>query len=108
MPEKDIKSISDKTEQLTKNALIIGGVLAVTYLLVSQLSGTKKKRKKSKVKAVVPANVDEELEEESATPSVFSQIGSKVADTATMVLLDLAKDALAEYLKNRKQKNGDS
>jgi hypothetical protein len=106
--EKDIKSVSDKTEQLTKNALIIGGVLAVTYLLVSQLSGTKKKKKKIKIKTGTPTETNEELEEEPATPSVFSQIGSKVADTATVVLLDLAKDALAEYLKNRKQKDGDS
>ena len=106
--EKDIKSASDKTEQFTKNALIIGGVLAVTYLLVSQLSGSKKKKKKTKVKEGTPTEADQELEEKPATPSVFSQIGAKVADTATVILLDLAKDALAQYLTKREQKNGDS
>jgi hypothetical protein len=102
--EREVKDMSDKTEKVVKNALIIGGVLAVTYLLVTQLgSGKRKKSTKSKN---IGQEVDEE--EESETPNVFSQIGAKVADTATIVLLDLAKEALAEFLKNRKQKNGDS
>ena len=87
--EKDIKSASDKTEQFTKNALIIGGVLAVTYLLVSQLSGSKKKKKKTKVKEGTSTETDEELEEEPTTPSVFSQIGAKVADKIHWALLAL-------------------
>jgi branched-subunit amino acid permease len=102
--EREVRDMSDKTEKVVKNALIIGGVLAVTYLLVTQLgSGKRKKSTKSK-------NIGQEAdeEEESETPNVFSQIGAKVADTATIVLLDLAKEALAEFLKNRKQKNGDS
>jgi hypothetical protein len=105
--EREVKSISDKTEKTLKNALIIGGVLAATYLIVSQLSSTSKKRKRTKAKSVVTNGVDDPIEEEE-TPSVFSQIGAKVADTATVVLLDLAKDALAEFLKNRKQKDGNS
>jgi len=102
--EKEIKSMADKTEKVVKNALVIGGVLAVTYLLFSQLSSSKKKKK---VKA---ASVSEGLEEEEEpeTPSVFSQIGAKVAGTASVVLLDLAKEALAEFLENRKQKDDNS
>jgi hypothetical protein len=105
--EKEVKSLSDKTEKNLKNALIIGGVLAVTYLAVSQLSSSGKKKKRTKIKSAVTNNEDEEIEE-SDMPSLFSQIGVKVADTATVVLLDLAKEALAELLKPRKQKDGDS
>ena len=103
--EKEVKDMSDKTEKVVKNALIIGGVLAVSYLLVSQL-GSGKKKKKVKTKAVATSEAEEEDEPEA--PGVFAQIGSKVVDTATLVLLDLAKEALTEFLKNRKQKDGNS
>lgn len=102
--EREVKEMSDKTEKVVKNALIIGGVLAVTYLLVTQLSSGKKK-KSSKPKATEQEATEDEAE---TTPNVFSQIGAKVADTATLVLLDLAKEALSEFLKNRKQKDGHS
>jgi hypothetical protein len=104
--EREVKSLSDKTEKTLKNALIIGGVLAATYLVFSQLSSSKKK-KRAKAKPAV-TNGAASLIEEDETPSMFSQIGAKVADTATVVLLDLAKDALAEFLKTRKQKDGHS
>lgn len=102
--EKEVKSLSEKTEKTLKNALVIGGVLAITYLVISQLSSSGKKKKR--VKPTVTNGVEDIIEEEA--PSVFSQIGTKVADTATVVLLDLAKDALAEFLKTRKQKDGNS
>jgi branched-subunit amino acid permease len=107
--EKEVKDMSDKTEKVVKNALIIGGALAITYLLVSQLgSGKKKKKARAKIQlqaATPSANNDEEEEE---TPSAFSAMGVKIADTATVMLLDLAKEALADYLKTRKQKDANS
>ncbi len=104
--EKEVKSLSDKTEKTLKNALVIGGVLAVTYLVVNQLSSSSRKKKRTKAKLAVTNGVEDLIEDE--TPSVFSQMGAKIADTATVVLLDLAKDALAEFLKTRKQKDGNS
>lgn len=104
---KEMKSISDKTETVVKNALVIGGVLAATYFLVSQLSSSNKKKKRAKAKASI-VSPEQEEQQEDETPSVLSQISAKVADTATIVLIDLAKDALAEFLKNRKQQNGDT
>ncbi|MCX8491274.1 MAG: hypothetical protein ORN54_09430 [Cyclobacteriaceae bacterium] len=106
--EKEMKSMSDKTERVVKNALIIGGVLAATYFVVSQLSSPQKKKKRAQAKALINNLTDEIVEEEDETPSIFSQISAKVADTATIVLIDLAKDALADFLKNRKQQNGDT
>lgn len=105
--EREVKDMSDKTEKVVKNALIIGGVLAVSYLLITQL-GAGKKKKKLKAKSAVVATTNEEEEDEPEVPGVLSQIGTKVVDTATLVLLDLAKEALAEFLKNRKQKDGNS
>lgn len=108
--EKEVKDMSDKTEKVLKNALIIGGALAVTYLLVSQLSaGKKKKKSKAKIQLqAAPAPTDHMAEEEEETPSAFSAIGAKIADTATVMLLDMAKEALSEFLKTRQQKNADS
>ena len=105
--EKEMKSMTDKTEKVVKNALIIGSVLAATYLIVNQLSSSGKKKKNTKPMASM-VSPGENLKEEEHAQSVFTQIVSKAADTATLVLLDLAKDALAEFLKNRKQQNGDS
>ena len=44
--EREIKDISQKTEKVLKNALIIGGALALTYIVVNQLSSSKTKKKK--------------------------------------------------------------
>jgi hypothetical protein len=104
--EKEVKSLSDKTEKTLKNALIIGGVLAATYFLVNQLSSSKK-RKNSKVRSAVTNGTAEDIEEDE-TPGVISQLGATMVETATVILLDLAKEALADFLKNRKRKDGDS
>jgi hypothetical protein len=105
--EKEVKSMTEKTEKTLKNALIIGGVLALTYLAVNQLSSTGKKKKRTKTKSAVTNVADEEMEEEEA-PSLFSQLSTKVADTASVILLDLAKEALSELLKTRKERDGNS
>lgn len=108
--EKEVKDMSDKTEKVLKNALIIGGALAVTYLLVSQLgSGKKKKKARAKIQLQAASpSVNNAEEEEEETPSAFAAMGTKIADTATVMLLDLAKEALADYLKTRKQKDANS
>jgi hypothetical protein len=106
--QKEVKAMSDKTEQVVKNALIIGGTLAITYLLVSQLSGvsTKKNSKKAKSKIVRDEN-EESIDHDQdsySPPSFLSQLGDRVVSQATLVLLDIAKDKLADYLSNRKTK----
>ncbi len=106
--QKEVKAMSDKTEQVVKNALIIGGTLAITYLIVSQLGGgsSKKKNKKAKSKIVREENeeVIENDQDSYSPPSFLSQLGDRVVSQATLVLLDIAKDKLADYLSNRKMK----
>jgi hypothetical protein len=102
--EREVKNISDRSEKMLKNALIIGGALALTYVVVSQLSLGKTKKKKNKHSK----NVNIEEDEEEETPSVLSQMGDKLVSTATVFLLDLAKEKLSDYLQNRKTKDENS
>jgi hypothetical protein len=107
--EKEVKTISDKTEQVLKNALIIGGALALTYFTVSQLTKAKSRRKKGKESTGNETQDDEEVMVSApAAPSLMSQIGDRITSQATLVLLDLAKDVLMEYLESRKKKNENS
>ncbi len=103
--ERELKDISQKTEKVLKNALIIGGALALTYLVVNQLSSSKREKKKSKKDKGVENPVNEELVDENENPSLFSRMGDKALNMATVLLLDLAKEKLSEYLQHRKSKD---
>lgn len=113
--EKQVSELSAKTEKLVTNALIIGGSLALTYFLVSSLSSHKKKKKKKTKAAQIKSDETvaeteevEEKEESLIMPAIVGAIGSKVINTATMMLLDIAKEKLFEYLKSRKQDDENS
>ncbi len=108
--QKEVSAISKKTEKALKNGLIIGGSLVLTYILISQIGASKKKRKK--VKAKIAKNDleedDEVVETSSGMPSFLATIGENLASQATLILLDFAKDKLAEYLNKRKAENENS
>lgn len=106
--EKEVTDLSNRTEKVLTNALIIGGALALSYFLVRQLSspGKPKKHKKVKKVTVVQPKVSsdqEEEEEEESSPSLLADIGTKIANQATIVLVDLARQKLMEYLASRKK-----
>ena len=106
--EKELSEIRKKTDKILTNALIIGGTLAVTYFLISGISKRKKKKKKNKI-VQAQANGTEEVEEdEDEGPSVMGQIGTRLLNEASAVLLDLAKEKLAEYLASRKKPDENS
>lgn len=110
--EDEVNLLSERTEKIVTNALIIGGALALTYFMVRQFSRSKGKKKKKivvkPVKTVAAADTAEveEEEEESTNPLVNSitQIGTAVASQATMFLLEMAKEKLGEYLQSQSQK----
>ena len=109
--QREVKAMSDKTEKVVKNALIIGGTLAVTYLLITQHGSSKKKKKRNKTEAKATVqNTEPDFESASSysPPSFISQIGDRLVNQATFMLLDIAKDKLSEYLSNRKEKHEDS
>lgn len=106
--EEEVKSISERTEKIVTNALIIGGALALTYFVVRQFSGTKKKAK-SKVKKlkVIREENGEAAEvdtEESYAPGIVTQIGTALVSQASVFLLNLAKEKLSEYLESQSAK----
>ena len=105
--EKEVTDITQRTEKVITNALIVGGVLAVTYFAVSQFSkgkSKKKKHKKQKPQEIVEGEMEEvEMVAASATPSLLSEIGTKVINHATLILMDIAREKLMEYLEKRKQ-----
>jgi hypothetical protein len=98
----ELNGIGIKSDKLLTNALIIGGSLAFTYLLVSQLTSEVKKSKKSKAQKAQSED-GFEIEEEEAT--LFSQLGAKLVDQATLFLLDIAKEKLSEYIQSKKREN---
>ncbi|HCW06964.1 MAG TPA: hypothetical protein DGG95_06325 [Cytophagales bacterium] len=103
--ERELKNISDGTEKILKNALIVGGALALTYVVVSQLSSSKKKKKKNKPVVITEPKEVVTVEEGE---SMLSKMGDKLINAATALLLDLAKDKLTEYLQTRNKKNENS
>lgn len=100
--ERELKIVKFQTNELLKNALIIGGSLAVTYILFRQI--TANKRKKKTLNTIVSKNEQGELQEVTTIqqPSRFatiaSDIGATIANEATFFLLNLAKEKLMELL----------
>ncbi len=107
--ENEVKLISEKTQNILVNALIIGGTLTAAYFLVRQFSGSSVKKKKRIPKIrVLPASRSKEnedvTEEEEDSPGIVSQIGTALASQATIFLLGLAKDKLSQYLASPEEK----
>jgi hypothetical protein len=106
----ELKMISERTEKIVTNALIIGGTLAAAYFLMRQFSGSSSKRKKKvatpKIKIVRATEGGEETEsiEEPSAPGVVSQLGTALASQATVFLLSLAKEKLMQYLDSQFEK----
>ena len=107
--EKEVRSLSDKTEKMLINGLIIGGSLALTYFIISQWGGSKSKKKKAKAREkAVDFTAETESDDALAAPSLFSQIGNRVINQASFILLDIAKEKLLEYLESRKKRDENS
>ena len=96
--EREVNQIAARGERVLKNALIIGGTLAITYLLVTQL--TRKNSSFAKAQQV-DAEPQPILTPESEEPTLLAKVGSKVANAATLMLLEMAREKLTDYFKNR-------
>jgi plasmid stability protein len=102
--EEETRAIADRTEKIITNAVVIGGALALTYFLYTQLSGSKKKKAKKKERAV-EGDEDEEVEETSTGINILSQVGTALVSQGGVLLLALAKEKLTEYLRAQADKN---
>jgi len=109
--EDEAKMISDRTEKIITNALIIGGSLALTYFAYKQFSGGSKSKSKAKAKKArtvdTVTEVEEDVEETSGPSKIISQIGTALVSQASVFLLTLAKEKLSEYLQAQSQKKTD-
>ena len=106
--EEEVKLITERSEKIITNALIIGGALALTYLLVSSFSGSGKKAKTKAKKIKLVADRDEEVgQDESnqhAEVGFVSQIGSVLMAQAAGLLLSVAREKLVEFLQSHAAK----
>lgn len=107
--EEDVKLISERTEKIITNALIIGGTLAAAYVIMRQFSRSSSKKRKRVVPKIklVKANEESgeaETIEEPSAPGIASQIGTALASQATIFLLAIAKEKLMEYLESQFEK----
>jgi hypothetical protein len=112
--QDDVKLISEKTEKIITNALVIGAALAATYVLISAFSGGGKSKKKNKVAKIklIHGDKDEAVEpreeEVASAPGVIAQIGTALASQATVMLLSFAKEKLTEYLQSQAARKADT
>jgi hypothetical protein len=108
--EDEAKFISARTEKIVTNAVMIGGALLATYLIINSFSGSKSKKKSkvAKIKLVQEkpgtSTDTETYAAEPSAPGVMSQIGTALASQATMFLLSLAKEKLSEFLEAQGEK----
>jgi hypothetical protein len=106
--EEEVKMISEKTEKIIINAVIIGGALALTYFLVSRFSDSKSKKKSKPARIKLIQNDKEEqpvtMAAEPESPGIVSQIGTALASQATIYLLTLAKEKLGEFMQSQGEK----
>lgn len=101
--EEETRALAERTEKIITNAVVIGGALALTYFLYTQLSGSKKKKVKKKEREV--ETKDEEAEETSSASNILSQVGTALVSQGGVLLLALAKEKLTEYLRAQADKN---
>jgi len=106
--EDEAKEISDRTEKIIKNAVIIGGSLALAYFMYNQFSSSRKKKakvKKEKLARGPVTEIEAEDEEDESSPNrILSQIGTALVSQASVFLLSMAKDKLSEYLQAQAEK----
>lgn len=102
--EEETRAIADRTEKIVTNAIIIGGALALTYFLYTQLSGSKKKKSKKKAESESDGEREED-ETPSVAGNIMSQVGSALVAQGGALLLSLAKEKLTEYLRAQADKS---
>lgn len=107
--EGGVKDITESTEKVITNALIIGGSLALTYFLMRKMSGGgsgKKHKSKQKKIRLVQEHAPEEItiEDAPASPGIIGEIGAAIASQASVFLLNLAKEKLMEIIQAQFEK----
>ncbi len=98
--EQEVRELSDRTEKFLTNALIIGGTLAASYLVVRMITGSPKSGKSSRKKKTLLASAPDSEAAEESSPGIVSQVGTALASQAAIFLLGIAKQKLADYIES--------
>ena len=109
--EEEVKLISEQTEKIITSAIVVGGALAITYFLVTRLSGS---NEKAKVKYHKTKLINRSEDNDSGVESIqqpeeaglVSQIGAALVAQATTYLLTIAKEKLMEFIESQSAKKG--
>ena len=112
MLQDELQHLSARAEKIVTNALVIGGSLLISYYLVRQFMGSKKKSKSGTKKLAIfnpseQPNGDGSEKEESLVTSVLSDIGAKVAGHMATLLLTLAREKLMDFLESQIDKKNE-
>lgn len=94
-----------RTDKVIRNALIIGGALAASYLVFRAVSKYRKKNKSVSDDPLKPAPIPSAS---SGASDFLAQIGNRVAQEATLFLLRLAKEKLTEWIESKQSRDGNS
>lgn len=107
--EEELKQITERSRKVITNALIIGGTLALAYLLVSSVTGGSKKEKRPhRLRLVENAEGEMVPQADDDTPAqagIGSRIGAVLLAQATGLLLGIAREKLVEFLHSQAVKN---
>lgn len=103
--EQETRAIAERTEKIITNAIVIGGALALTYFLYTQLSGSKKKKSKKNAENTAEVETVQEGDTPSVANNILSEVGSALVAQGGALLLSIAKEKLTEYLRAQADKN---
>jgi hypothetical protein len=93
---EDLSEMTSKIERGIITGLIVGGLAYVTYLFVKGLTSDSDQ-------------TDNQKPEDHQKPgNAFGHVAKYVAEAATLLLINLAKEKLIEYLSERKQVEDDN
>ena len=102
--DDEVKLLSERTERILTNALIVGGVLSLSYLMYRGFSAKSKKKRKATKQTTVSTREPEDSEEAGTVSSMLAGVGGVLATQAISILLSIAKEKLIEYLQSQEQK----
>jgi putative copper export protein len=104
--ETEFEELTRRTEKILTHALIIGGAIALSYLLVRQFAGGKPRKKSKQQKEETPPV--QQPEEKSAFADFLTQAGTVLASQAAVFLLSIAKEKLLTYLRQSSNSANDA
>lgn len=95
--EEELDKWFGSAKSTTKNILIIGGTITVSYLLAKKLTKlTKRKKKKKTANQAVPS-------EHNSRTSLFDEISDQLLRELSIFILTYTRQKILEYIETLKE-----